>query len=228
MIRAIIFDLDNTLLDFMRMKEESVSAAIDAMRDAGLNLPSLEIRSGIEAVYREKGIEYQNVFDDYLTRTLGTINYKILAAGIFAYRRAKDGCLRTYPFVHQTVIELTRMGLRLAVISDAPRREAWLRIYATNLQHYFDLVLTYEDTHERKPHPKPFLLALKKLDVAPAEAIMVGDWAERDMVGAKKVGMKTVFARYGDTMNTLHSGADYEIDAVSDLIGIVKKECGLD
>jgi len=40
--------------------------------------------------------------------------------------------------------------------------------------------------------------------------------------------MKTVFARYGDTMNTLHSGADYEIDAVSDLIGIVKKENGLD
>ncbi|PIS30779.1 MAG: hypothetical protein COT43_00980 [Candidatus Marinimicrobia bacterium CG08_land_8_20_14_0_20_45_22] len=228
MIRVVIFDLDNTLLDFMRMKEGSISAAIDAMRDAGLNLPPSEIRNGIEAVYREKGIEYQNVFDDFLTCALGSINYKILAAGIFAYRHAKEGYLITYPFVHQTVIELTRMGLRLAVISDAPRREAWLRIYATNLQHYFDLVLTYEDTHERKPHPKPFLLALKKLNVEPGEAIMVGDWAERDMVGAKKVGMKTVFARYGDTMNTLHSGADYEIDAVSDLIGIVKKENGLD
>jgi putative hydrolase of the HAD superfamily len=53
---------------------------------------------------------------------------------------------------------------------------------------------------------------------------MIGDWAERDMVGAKAVGMKTVFARYGDTFNTLHPGSDYDIDSISELVNIIKKE----
>ncbi len=48
----------------------------------------------------------------------------------------------------------------------------------------------------------PFNTVLKKLEVKPEEALMVGDWAERDIVGASKVGMKTAFARYGDTFDT--------------------------
>ena len=57
---------------------------------------------------------------------------------------------------------------------------------------------------------------------SPAEAIMIGDWAERDMVGAKRVGLTTVFARYGDTQDTQQSGADYEIDDIHQLLDIVK------
>jgi putative hydrolase of the HAD superfamily len=60
--------------------------------------------------------------------------------------------------------------------------------------------------------------------VTGSEALMVGDWAERDMVGAAKVGMKTVFARYGDTFGTVHSGADYDIEDIQQLIQIVEKE----
>ena len=67
-------------------------------------------------------------------------------------------------------------------------------------------------------------MALERLKVKPKEAIMIGDWAERDMVGAKKVGLKSVFARYGDTQNTEHSGADHEIDDILQLLDIVKKE----
>ena len=59
--------------------------------------------------------------------------------------------------------------------------------------------MTFEDTGERKPHEAPFRRALELLQVEPGEALMIGDWAERDVVGAAKVGMKTVFARYGDT-----------------------------
>jgi len=224
MIKAVIFDLDNTLIDFMKMKEASVNAAIEAMRDAGLKKSSEDIRRGINKVYNEKGIEYQYVFDDYLKEELGRINYKILASAVVAYRKAKEGNLQTYPYVHSTMIKLIKMRLKLAVVSDAPKREAWLRICATNLQNYFDVVVAFEDTNERKPHPKPFQLALEKLEIAPEEAIMVGDWVERDLVGARTVGMKTVFARYGDTFDTKYSGADYEIDSVEEIIDIVRKE----
>jgi putative hydrolase of the HAD superfamily len=61
------------------------------------------------------------------------------------------------------------------------------------------------------------------LDLKPDEVLMVGDWPERDMVGAKKLGIKTVFARYGDRFDTKDSGADYEINDISELLGILKE-----
>jgi putative hydrolase of the HAD superfamily len=95
-----------------------------------------------------------------------------------------------------------------------------------NFQHFFDHVITFDDTGERKPSPVPFKKILELLNVKPEEAIMVGDWAERDMVGAAKVGMKTAFARYGDVFNTKITNADYELQDVMELLDIVKKENG--
>jgi putative hydrolase of the HAD superfamily len=112
----------------------------------------------------------------------------------------------------------------MAVVSDAPRIPVWLRICGLGLQHFFDTVVTFDDSGIKKPNEKPFLMALEKLAVKPKEALMVGDWAERDMVGAKKVGLTTVFARYGDTQNTEHSGADYDIDDILQLLDIVKQK----
>ncbi len=66
------------------------------------------------------------------------------------------------------------------------------------------------------------MLELMKLQ--PQETLMVGDWAERDVVGATQVGMKTVFARYGDQFGTEDPHADYDIGDVKELIDIVRKE----
>jgi putative hydrolase of the HAD superfamily len=224
MIKAVIFDFDNTLMDFMRMKKAAVESAVDSMIDAGLPLKKIEMIDKVYKVYTTEGIEDQQIFDKVLSKEFGKVDYKILAAGIIGYRRAKEGTLALYPHVQLTLTGLVRMGLKMAVVSDAPRLPVWLRICGLGLHHYFDAVVTTDDTGFKKPHEKPFLFALEKLAVKPAEAIMIGDWAERDMVGAKKVGLVTVFARYGDTQNTEHSGADYEIDDISELLGIVRKE----
>lgn len=224
MIKAVIFDLDNTLVDFMAMKRRAVDAAVHAMIDAGLRLSFDEAKERIEKIYQEKGIEFQNVFDQLLYDVFKKVDYKILSAGIIAYRRAREAALVPYPHVYMTLTELLKMGLKLAVISDAPAREAWLRLSYLNFHHLFDVVLTFDDTGKRKPSPIPFRKALKLLGIKPSEALMVGDWAERDMVGAAKVGMKTVFARYGDTFGTIETHADYDIDDISKLIGIVRKE----
>jgi putative hydrolase of the HAD superfamily len=221
MTRAVVFDLDNTLIDFMRMKDAAVRAAAEAMVDAGLRLPVGEVIDGIEAVYAEKGIEYQRVFDDYLGDTLGEVDWAILAAGVLAYRRSREAHLVLYPRAYHTLVELARRGLRLAVVSDAPRREAWLRLVATGLHHLIDVAVTFEDTGRRKPDPAPFRRALELLRVDPEQALMVGDWAERDVVGARQVGMTTVFARYGDIFGTSESGADHDIDDIAELLEIV-------
>jgi len=220
-IRAIVFDLDNTLVDFMKMKADAVTAAIDGMIDAGLELPREAVRSRIDAIYQEQGLEYQKVFDRLLESELGHIDPKILASGIVAYRRARESALVLYPHVQMTLLELIKRGIKLGVVSDAPQPQVWLRLCSLQLQHVFDAVVTFDDTREHKPSPAPFRLLLERLGVGPRDALMVGDWAERDVVGGRSLGMKTVFARYGDTFGTLHSGADYDIDDVFQLVAIV-------
>jgi putative hydrolase of the HAD superfamily len=197
-IQAVIFDLDNTLTDFMKAKENSITAAVDAMIDVGLPLPREDAIAGIFAVYKDKGIEHQKVFNIFLEQTMGTIDHRILAAGVVAYRRGREGSLVPYPHAKLVLNRLLKEGYKLAVVSDAPGFEAWMRLTALGLQHTFDLVLTFDETGSHKPDPKGFLMALEKLGVAPEQAVVIGDWKERDILGGRNAGIHTVYARYGD------------------------------
>jgi putative hydrolase of the HAD superfamily len=221
MIKAVVFDLDNTLVDFMAMKRQAVDAAIAAMIDAGLDMTYTDVRSHIDKIYNEQGIEYQKVFDQLLTDIFGKIDYKMLSAGIVAYRRAREAALKPYPHVSATLMELVKHGVKLALLSDAPIREAWLRLCYINFHHIFDYVVTFDDTGKRKPDPAPFTMALELLQVEPGEAIMVGDWADRDMVGATAIGMRTAFAKYGDAWGNQIVKADYVLEDIKDLLTIV-------
>jgi len=223
MINAVIFDLDNTLLDFMKMKEFAVKAAITGMQEAGLEVAAEKAYERIIEMYNEQGWENQQIFDIYLTETIGHVDNKLLAAGIVSYRRAREANLQVYPNVNSTLSQLIKMNIKLAVVSDAPSREAWMRLYYLNLHHIFDFVLTFDDTRAHKPSPIPFKMALEKLNCAAENTLMVGDWPERDVEGAKQLGMKTIFARYGDTFGTIDSGADWDVDDIHQIVDIVSE-----
>lgn len=237
MIRAVIFDLDNTLTDFMRVKDAAIEAATDAMIDAGLDarLPRspdetarARVVRRVREVYDREGIEYQKVFNSYLQEELGAVDYKFLAAAIVGYRRARDSALVPYPHVHLTLHTLLRRGLLLAVVSDAPRESAWLRLVYLNLHHLFDHVITFEDTGLRKPDRAPFVAALERLGVSADEALMVGDWPDRDMAGATALGIRTVFAHYGYSWSKDRSPierhpADHEIHDILEVVDVVER-----
>ena len=223
MIKGVVFDLDNTLLDFMKMKEFAVKAAIKGMIEAGLKVNEDKSYIEINSIYEEFGWENQKVFDVFLEKSIGFVDNKFLAAGIVAYRRAREANLMAYPNVNKTLMALSKSGIKLGVVSDAPSREAWMRIYYLNLYHYFDVVITYDDSGERKPSPIPFQLALDGMGLRPEETIMIGDWPERDVVGAQQIGMKTAFARYGDTFGTINSGADWDLNDIYQLVGIINE-----
>ena len=224
MIKAVIFDLDNTLLDFMNMKSKAVEAAVHGMIEAGFQMDKDTACNKIFSIYESKGWEYKEVFDDFIQTELGRLDYKILASGIVAYRKAKEASLILYPNVNSTLITLSKWGLKLGVVSDAPSREAWMRICSVNLHHIFDAIVTFQDTGMHKPSPEPFEKISSLLDIPPENSLMVGDWPERDVIGAKKLGMKTAFAKYGDVFGTKESGADYDILNVKEVLSIVKKE----
>ncbi len=111
MVKAVVFDVDNTLVDFDKWKKAAVDAAVMAMIDAGLDLTPEAAKKKIYEIYQEKGIEYQEVFNDFLQEVLGYIDYRILASGIIAYRRAREGALVPYPHVNLALLKLFSLGV---------------------------------------------------------------------------------------------------------------------
>ena len=221
MIKAVIFDLDNTLIDFMTMKKLSCDAAISAMIGAGLNVNKGKAMKDLFKLYDKFGLEEKKIFQKFLRKITKKVDYEVLASGIVAYRRVRTGFLEPYPHVGEVLFELKKRGIKLAIVSDAPRLKAWIRLVSMKINHLFDVVVTFDDTKEFKPSTVPFNLAFKKLNVKPHECLMVGDRPERDITGAKKLGMLTCFAKYGNP-TAKGSEADYEINDIKELLEIVE------
>jgi putative hydrolase of the HAD superfamily len=221
MIKAIIFDLDNTLIDFMKMKLMGVEAAASAMRDAGLEHKKENIVKRLFELYDLHGWEDQTIFQKYLKEKEKQIDYKILANAINAYRRVRLGFLEPFPHVMSTLIALQRKKIKLAIVSDAPKLKAWLRLTAMKIDNFFEIVVAFEDTKKLKPSKKPFVVALNKLKLKAEECMMVGDMPNRDILGAKRLGMKTCFAKYGNSRVKEKTNADYELDDIKDILRVV-------
>ena len=211
-IRAILFDVDNTLIDFMKMKQEAVRAAVAAMIEAGLPMKQLDAECEIWRLYSEYGYEYQKVFQKLLIKHMRKVDYSVLAPGVIAYKRKKEGYLLAYPGVHETLQSLKKK-YKLGVLRDAPRIQVWLRLAVMNLHKTFDAVVTFDDTKKRKPDPATFRKAIEKLRVKPEQIVMIGDNIERDIRGARKFKMRTILAKYGSSPGSckLKKNADFEI-----------------
>jgi putative hydrolase of the HAD superfamily len=220
MIKGILFDVDNTLIDFYRFKEESCNAAIDAMINAGLRLNKTRAKKDIYAIFQKKGLEYPKIFDDFLMKTEGRVDYRKLARAIIAYRNRRQRFIKPYTGVETTLAKLKKKGLKIGILSDAPRLKAWMRLCTMGIEDYFDFVVTFDDTGQRKPHPKPFAQALGQMKLRPEEILMVGDNSKRDIDGGRKLGMHTAFAAYGSKDRT--SKADHTLRKFSDVLKMVR------
>lgn len=196
MFKAIIFDLDDTLIDFFNLKVNSLNAAVKAMIKAGLPLQEKESMRALFDLYKEHNIEDREILNKFLEKH-HKLDYRILCHGINAYRITQKKFFKPYDGVIPTLKKLKkRNNLKLAILSDAPNFKVWLRLVEAGIDEFFDIVIGFDDSGHKKPSPIPFKLALQKLNLGPQEILYVGDWPERDIAGAKIVGFKTCLATY--------------------------------
>jgi putative hydrolase of the HAD superfamily len=224
-IKAVFFDLDNTLIDFMRMKEESCKAAVKAMISNGLNMREQEAFTVLMNVYFDLGLESDSAFTEFL-KGVGQFDHKILAAALNSYLKKKATLVESYPDVELVLKKLNEMGVVTAIVTDAPKTKAYQRLLAMGIESYFRFVVGFEDTGNGKHTGLPLLLAIDKLrkelpGLDNSEILMVGDSIQRDMEPAKKLGLKTAISKYGQIKNETSDAIDYELHAIGDLLRII-------
>ena len=98
------------------------------------------------------------------------------------------------------------------------------RIDKWGIGQYFDVVMASAEAGCAKPDPGIFTMALEKANCDPAEAIMIGDRLDNDIVPAKKLGMKTIWVRQGyavyQCIDDESKRPDYVIDNIDELINL--------
>ncbi|MCQ1537619.1 HAD family hydrolase [Methanocalculus taiwanensis] len=188
---AVLFDLDNTLVDFISAKQKACVAVIDEL---GCGDPDilfsyfLRKRHGFE--------DYANIFD-YLSDMEITGSATYLKACTI-YEDVKLSNIQPYVGIEEALDAFQSKGMRLGVVTDADSVQAEKRLKQANLREYFDVVISPDISGRRKPDPDSFLMALDSLRSNPLHAIHVGDSIRRDIEPAKRLGMCTIHAAYGD------------------------------
>lgn len=219
MLKAISFDLDNTLIDFMSMKRKASNAAAEEMLKHNVKINN--IKSKLFRYYLKEGIEGNLTFTKFLKK-YNQYSDKVLAAALNAYTLTKYKEMKPYKHTKETLKQLKKLKLKLAIITDAPRLKAFQRLEAMKLTNFFDAVICLEDTKSTKETALPFKRALKELNIMPNEVLHVGDNISRDIKGAKKIGIKSCLAKYGQTKNG-KGVPDFKINKITEIVKIARK-----
>lgn len=220
-LKAVLFDMDNTLFDFVAAKLEACREILSFIGRKKGNIaeePSELFRYFLRGIY---GFEdYENIRDYMQERNFFTTQGYRKCCEI--YEREKLQNLELYPAVTDTLGKLKDLGLKLVIITDADRHHALGRLTRVGLLNYFDLVVAADMTGTKKPDPAHFLFALETLGIKPGETLVVGDSIKRDIAPARKLGFKTAYASYGDWRPGEETDQcfDFRLNTFSDMLDI--------
>lgn len=187
-IKAIVWDLDGTLIHF---KIDSIGArriTIDILLYHGVNKKHLSIKKGImdnieiaKEIFMSKGYNERQI-EDILQEIDGEIS-KI------EYKAALNASV--IPGIEEVLIFVKKMNLKQAIYTLNKYIHAKISLEKVNLKDHFDVIIGRDNVDNAKPHPDHLLEICRKLGVVPNEIVVIGD-TSRDIDGAINVGAYSI------------------------------------
>jgi putative hydrolase of the HAD superfamily len=237
-LKAVLFDLGSTLLEFENQPwEELIHLGIEAVYDVlhayGAVLPSRTLfcrafHDSYSTTWRDAEqslIEME--IRMLLEKAAGALGLMLSDADILslvrAHYRPVSSQVTMYADTIDTLVDVRGRGLKVGLVSNtiwpgSLHREDLERFGIIDL---FDHLSFSADVGIRKPHPQIFKTALDALQVAPHEAVFVGDRVPEDVAGAKRVGMRGVWKERPDRQRFPDVIPDAQIVHLRELMAIL-------
>ena len=137
---------------------------------------------------------------------------------------ARSHHFELYDDVPAALAELTAAGVKVGLISNSHRPLDEFQSHF-ELRRFVSAAVSSADHGYMKPHPSIFLSALAQLDVAPKDAVMVGDSLRHDVEGALNIGMRAVWLHRGDsaapTYTSVHDATVPVIRSLRELARVI-------
>ncbi|MCK9630972.1 MAG: HAD family hydrolase [Methanoregula sp.] len=215
-VSTIFFDMDNTLFDLVEAQVASCREVVRFLgHDDGEELFSYFLRPvhGFES--------HENIRQYMEERTIPVDGTFKKACRIYETEKLRH--ISPYPGVAETLRQLHERGYPMCIVTDAHSRDATLRLEKIDLLPFFTGMIAYDLVQVKKPAPGPFLAALEMMRASPDNTLLVGDSIRRDIEPCARLGIRTVYARYGDRFadGRRDPGADFIIDGLDELPVII-------
>jgi N-acetyl-D-muramate 6-phosphate phosphatase len=186
-LRAVLFDLDGTLLD----TAPDMVGALNALR-AEHSLSALPYDRVRSVVSHGSARVVKSGFPDTDPTEFEVLQKRFLEI----YRAALSRQTRLFPGMSEVLQMLDAWRIKAGIVTNKP---AWLTdplLQELGLRARFACVVSGDSVAQRKPHPMPLLHAAALAQVSPGECVYVGD-AERDVQAAHAADMPALVANYG-------------------------------
>ncbi len=198
-IKHVFFDLDHTLWDFERNSNLTFEQLFDKY-DIQLKLENfLKTYSPINFAYwkkyREERVSKEALRYGRLKDTFDALNYEVTDELIYQLSHDYIAILPSNNHLFDGVFELLdylSSKYNLHIITNGFEEVQNLKLQRSGIQKYFNEVVTSESVGVKKPNPKVFQYALKKVSTSAEQAIMIGDSLEADIIGALNCGIASI------------------------------------
>ncbi len=209
MIKAVLFDLDGTLLD---TKPFIVASFHHVCSLHGLDVITEEMIQSLGGASLHD--TYRHYHPDH--------DLEMLCQAHCEFQDGNPEMIRLFPESLAALSNLTELGLRSGVITSR-HSNARVLMEATRILEYFSVVVTCDDIKYPKPHPESMLLALDQLGLGPDEVVFVGDM-EADILLGRNTGVRTIGVSCGfsSTEEMRRFNPDHAIETLDEIAALVR------